>query len=119
KKTLNGAKVLCLGAAYKKDIDDMRESPSLRVISLLKERGAEVRYHDPYVPRLEKGHGFHYELTSVPLSPEMLGEYDAVVILTDHSCIDYAMVVQRSQCVIDTRNATKPVGLGREKIMKA
>ncbi len=60
RKTLNGSKVLCLGAAYKKDIDDMRESPSLRIISLLKEKGAEVDYHDPYVPRLEEGHGFHY-----------------------------------------------------------
>jgi UDP-N-acetyl-D-glucosamine dehydrogenase len=119
KKTLNGAKVLCLGAAYKKDIDDMRESPSLRVISLLTDKGAEVSYHDPYVPRLEKGHGFHHEMTSVPLTPEALGQYDAVVILTDHSSIDYAMVVQKSQCVIDTRNATKQVGPGREKVMKA
>ncbi len=63
KKTLNGAKVLCLGAAYKKDIDDMRESPSLRVISLLIEKGAEVCYHDPYVPKLEKGHGFNHEMS--------------------------------------------------------
>jgi UDP-N-acetyl-D-glucosamine dehydrogenase len=119
KKTLNGAKVLCLGAAYKKDIDDMRESPSLRVISLLLEKGAQVSYHDPYVPKLEKGHGFHHELTSVPLSPETLGQYDAVLILTDHSCIDYVMVVQKSQCVIDTRNATRLVGLGRGKVTKA
>ena len=119
RKTLNGSKILCLGAAYKKDIDDMRESPSLRVISLLKEKGAEVCYHDPYVPKLEKGHGFHHEMKSVPLSPETLGQYDAVVILTDHSSIDYAMVVQQSQCVIDTRNATKMVGPGREKVTKA
>ncbi|HEX8705775.1 MAG TPA: nucleotide sugar dehydrogenase [Myxococcaceae bacterium] len=119
KKTLNGAKVLCLGAAYKKDIDDMRESPSLRVISLLIEKGAEVCYHDPYVPKLEKGHGFHHEMASVPLNPETLGQYDAVIILTDHSSIDYAMVTQKSQCVIDTRNATKMVGPGREKVTKA
>ena len=119
KKTLNGAKILCLGAAYKKDIDDMRESPSLRVISLLIDKGAEVRYHDPYVPKLEKGHGFQHDLASVPATPETLGQYDAVVILTDHSCIDYAMVVRKSQCVIDTRNATKMVGPGREKVIKA
>ncbi|QRK14175.1 nucleotide sugar dehydrogenase [Archangium violaceum] len=119
KKTLNGAKVLCLGAAYKKDIDDMRESPSLRVISLLKEKGAEVEYHDPYVPRLEEGHGFHFTMQSVPLNPETLGQYDAVVILTDHSCIDYNMVVKQSQCVVDTRNACKNVGPGREKVTKA
>jgi UDP-N-acetyl-D-glucosamine dehydrogenase len=119
KRTLNGAKVLCLGAAYKKDIDDMRESPSLRIISLLKEKGAEVAYHDPYVPRIEEGHGFHYSMQSVPLHPETLGQYDAVVILTDHSCIDYNMVVKQSQVVVDTRNACKNVGPGREKVTKA
>ncbi|HZI02599.1 MAG TPA: nucleotide sugar dehydrogenase, partial [Archangium sp.] len=119
RKTLNGAKVLCLGAAYKKDIDDMRESPSLRVMSLLKERGAEVAYHDPYVPHLEAGHGFNYDMKSVPLNPETLGEYDAVIILTDHSCIDYNMVVKQSEVVVDTRNATKNVGPGREKVTKA
>ncbi|QRN94248.1 nucleotide sugar dehydrogenase [Archangium violaceum] len=119
KKTLNGAKVLCLGAAYKKDIDDMRESPSLRVISLLKEKGAEVDYHDPYVPRLEEGHGFHYTMQSVPLTPETISKYDAVVILTDHSSIDYAMVVKQSPVVVDTRNACKNIGPGREKVTKA
>jgi UDP-N-acetyl-D-glucosamine dehydrogenase len=119
KKTLNGAKVLCIGAAYKKDIDDMRESPSLRIITLLKEKGAEVDYHDPYVPRLEEGHGFHYSMQSVPLHPESLGQYDAVVILTDHSNIDYNMVVKQSQVVVDTRNACKNVGPGREKVTKA
>ncbi len=119
KKTLNGAKVLCLGAAYKKDIDDMRESPSLRIITLLKEKGAEVEYHDPYVPRLEEGHGFHYTMQSMPLNPETLAQYDAVVILTDHSSIDYNMVVKHSQVVVDTRNACKNVGPGREKVTKA
>jgi UDP-N-acetyl-D-glucosamine dehydrogenase len=119
RKTLNGARVLCLGAAYKKDIDDMRESPSLRVMQLLQERGADVSYHDPYVPRLEKGHGCTLEMTSVPISPEMIASYDAVLILTDHSCIDYAMLVQQAQCVIDTRNATKSISKGREKVTKA
>jgi UDP-N-acetyl-D-glucosamine dehydrogenase len=119
KKTLNGAKVLCIGAAYKKDIDDMRESPSLRVMSLLMEKGAEVSYHDPYVPRLEKGHGCNLEMTSVPVSAETIGNYDAVIILTDHSSLDYNMVVQESQCVVDTRNATKNVTKNREKITKA
>src|SRR5687768_13490808 len=119
RKALNGAKVLCIGAAYKKDIEDMRESPSLRIISLLKEKGGEVDYHDPYVPRLEEGHGFHYSMTSVPLNPETISQYDAVVILTDHSNIDYNMVVKQSQVVVDTRNATKNVGPGREKVTKA
>ncbi|MBU8898208.1 nucleotide sugar dehydrogenase [Corallococcus sp. M34] len=119
RKVLNGAKVLCLGAAYKKDIDDMRESPSLRVMSLLKEKGADISYHDPFVPELHKGHGFQMEMKSVPLQPEALSDYDAVLILTDHSNIDYGMVVQRSQCVIDTRNATRNITKGREKVTKA
>jgi UDP-N-acetyl-D-glucosamine dehydrogenase len=119
KKTLNGSKVLCLGAAYKKDIDDMRESPSLRVITLLKGTGAEVDYHDPYVPELHAGHGFNFDMKSVPLSAETLAAYDAVVILTDHSNIDYNDVVKHSNVVIDTRNACKNVGPGREKVTKA
>ncbi len=119
RKTLNGARVLCLGAAYKKDIDDMRESPSLRIMCLLKERGAQVDYHDPYVARLEPGHGIHHAMQSVPLRPETLRQYDAVLILTDHSNIDYAMVVELAQVVVDTRNATRQVGPGREKVMKA
>ncbi len=119
KKTLNGAKVLALGAAYKKDIDDMRESPSLRVITLLKEKGAEVDYHDPYVPELHAGHGFNFDMKSVPLTEEALASYDAVVILTDHSSIDYAQLVERAQVVVDTRNATQKVTRGREKITKA
>ena len=119
KKTLNGAKLLVLGAAYKKDVDDMRESPSLRVITLLEEKGATVEYHDPYVPHIEAGHGFAHEMTSVPLDFNTLGDYDAVLILTDHSSIDYAAVVQHAQTVIDTRNATKKVTRGREKVTKA
>ncbi|MFP2899296.1 nucleotide sugar dehydrogenase [Corallococcus sp. 4LFB] len=119
KKVLNGAKVLCIGAAYKKDIDDFRESPSLRVMTLLKEKGADISYHDPYVKELHKGHGFNMEMKSVPLDPETLSQYDAVMILTDHSHIDYNDLVQRSNIVVDTRNATKAVTQGREKIVKA
>ncbi len=119
KKSLNGSKLLILGAAYKKDVDDMRESPSLRVITLLKERGAEVEYHDPYVPHVEKGHGFNFDMKSVELSPKALASYDAVLILTDHTSIDYGQVVENAQVVVDTRNATKAVGHGREKIYKA
>jgi UDP-N-acetyl-D-glucosamine dehydrogenase len=119
KKTLNGARVLALGAAYKRDIDDMRESPSLRVITLLKEKGAQVDYHDPYVPALHPGHGFAFEMQSVPLTPDAIAAYDAVLILTDHSRIDYAQLVERAQVVVDTRNATAKVTRGREKITKA
>ncbi|MBI3185163.1 MAG: nucleotide sugar dehydrogenase [Myxococcales bacterium] len=119
RKSLNGARLLVLGAAYKKDVDDIRESPSLRIISLLKERGAEVDYHDPFVPELEEQHGFRHHLRSVPLSAEALSRYDGVLILTDHSSIDYAEVVAKSKLVVDTRNATRRVSQGREKILKA
>jgi UDP-N-acetyl-D-glucosamine dehydrogenase len=118
-KSLNGSRLLVLGAAYKKDVDDVRESPSLRVISLLKQRGALVEYHDPYVPRLEKEHRFEYEMESVPISPERISKYDAVLILTDHSSIDYGMIVANAIQVVDTRNATRNISRGREKIVKA
>ncbi|MFL5321496.1 MAG: nucleotide sugar dehydrogenase [Myxococcaceae bacterium] len=119
KKSLNGAKIVVLGAAYKKDIDDMRESPSLRVMTLLKERGADVVYHDPYVPKIEKGHGFNYEMTSVPFTNELLQNCDAALILTDHSDINYDNLVAQAPITIDTRNATKNVTRNREKIVKA
>ena len=119
KKSVNGSRLLVLGAAYKKDVDDMRESPSLRVISLLQERGARVEYHDPYVPRIEPGHGVTQAMSSVPLEMAGLAAYDGVLILTDHSAIDYAQVTQHAQLVIDTRNATARATRGREKIVKA
>ena len=119
RKTLNGARLLVLGAAYKKDVDDVRESPSLRIISLLEERGARVDYHDPLVPRLSPGHGLKRELTSVDLTPDGIQGYDGVLILTDHSSIDYARVVEAARLVVDTRNATAGVKVGREKIAKA
>jgi len=119
KKSLNGSRLLVLGAAYKKDVDDMRESPALRVISLLSERGAQVEYHDPYVPRIEPGHGVTRSMSSVPLEMERLAAYDGVLILTDHSSIDYAQVTQHAQLVVDTRNATARATRGREKIVKA
>jgi UDP-N-acetyl-D-glucosamine dehydrogenase len=118
-KAINGSKLLVLGAAYKKDIDDMRESPSLRIISLLKDKGANVEYHDPFVPKVEKGHGFNWEMHSVPLNFETLDQYDAVLVLTDHSNIDYAEVVRNAKLVIDTRNVTKQLARGNEKILKA
>lgn len=119
RKSLNGASLLVLGAAYKKDVEDIRESPSLRVITLLKERGAEVDYHDPHVPQLEKASHFPEEMRSVSISPERVSSYDAVLILTDHSSIDYKMVAANAKQVIDTRNATREIRQGREKIVKA
>jgi UDP-N-acetyl-D-glucosamine dehydrogenase len=108
KKPVNGSKVLVLGVAYKKDIDDMRESPALDVIRMLEEQGAKVSYHDPHVASFrEDGHEHH----SVELSDLELSGADAVVIITDHSSIDYQRVVDLSRVVVDTRNAT--AGLSR------
>ena len=103
KKAVNGSRVLVLGVAYKKDIDDMRESPAFDVMRLLEEAGAEVVFHDPYVPKFrEDGH----ERFGVELTDAELDRADAVVIVTDHSNVDYQRVVERSSLVVDTRNAT-------------
>jgi UDP-N-acetyl-D-glucosamine dehydrogenase len=104
RKAVNGSRVLVLGVAYKKDIDDIRESPALDVINLLEEQGAIVRYHDPFVASFrEDGHERH----GVDLTDSELKEADAVVIVTDHSSIDYQRVVDLAKVVVDTRNATK------------
>jgi len=105
RKALNGSKVLVLGVAYKKDIDDLRESPSLTIIELLQKEGAEVSYNDPYFPFVGKGR--HYDLQMKCAPTENLGQYDCVVIVTDHSTYDYQHIVRESQLVVDTRNALK------------
>src|SRR6201981_2720996 len=107
KKALNGSKVLVLGVAYKKDIDDLRESPSLTIIELLQKEGAEVSYHDPYFPTIGKGR--KYDLQMKCASLENLSQYDCVLIVTDHSDYDYGKIVKESQLVVDTRNATKGI----------
>jgi UDP-N-acetyl-D-glucosamine dehydrogenase len=104
-KALNGARILLVGAAYKRNVEDVRESPTIRIIQLLHERLAQVSYHDPYVPRLETRHLAH-ALSSVQLSSEVLEASDAVVIVTDHSNIDYALILRHAKLVVDTRNAT-------------
>jgi UDP-N-acetyl-D-glucosamine dehydrogenase len=114
RKPLNGARVLVLGLAYKRDVDDLRESPSLTIIELLRERGAIVSYNDPYFPRV--GRGRHYALNMECAPLDGLGTYDAVMIVTDHSTYDYASIVRESQLVIDTRNATK--GISAENIVR-
>jgi UDP-N-acetyl-D-glucosamine dehydrogenase len=116
-KCLDGARILVLGIAYKKDVDDLRESPSLRIIELLRARGAEVSYHDPYVQTVPQTRKHDIRLQSVPLTSEELGQYDAALICTDHSCLNYEQVVCHSQLVVDTRNATHDVKYGREKIV--
>ena len=107
KKALNGARVLVLGLAYKRDIDDLRESPSLTIIELLQKQGAQVSYNDPYFPTVGKGRHYDLQMTCSPL--ENLGQYDCVLIVTDHSDYDYARIVQESQLVVDTRNATRGI----------
>jgi UDP-N-acetyl-D-glucosamine dehydrogenase len=107
KKALNGAKVLVLGLAYKKDIDDLRESPSLTIIELLQKDGAQVSYNDPYFPTVGKGRKYDLQMKCTPL--ENLGQYDCVLIVTDHSDYDYAGIVRESQLVVDTRNATRGI----------
>ncbi len=119
KKSLNGAKVLILGLAYKPDIDDVRESPSLELIELLKARGAKVDYNDPYVPRTHKMREYHLQMTSKPLSARMLKGYDVVLISTNHSDYDYRWIVKNARLVVDTRNACGKVKAGRNKIVKA
>jgi UDP-N-acetyl-D-glucosamine dehydrogenase len=113
-KSLKGARVLVLGLAYKKDIDDLRESPSLAIIELLRERGAIVFYNDPFFARVGRGRHYNLNMENTPL--ENLGRYDAVIIVTDHSEYDYACIVQESRLVVDTRNATH--GIQSAKIVR-
>lgn len=107
KKALCGSKVLVLGLSYKKDIDDLRESPSLTIIELLRSEGAEVSYNDPFFPHVGRGRKYELNLTSTPLSN--LEDFDCVVIVTDHSTYDYKDIVNRSKLVVDTRNATRGI----------
>ncbi len=107
KKALNGAKVLVLGVAYKKDIDDLRESPSLTIIELLQREGAVVSYNDPYFEFVGKGRKYDLQMKNTPL--ENLGQYDCVLIVTDHSDYDYARIVRESKLVVDSRNATRGI----------
>jgi UDP-N-acetyl-D-glucosamine dehydrogenase len=119
KKSLNGSKVLILGAAYKKDVDDVRESPTLKLIEILEDHGAKVDYNDPYIPKMPHVRKYKYEMKSVPLTPANLKKYDVVLISTDHTCYDYAMVAKHAKLVVDTRNAVKGAGKNKEKIFKA
>jgi UDP-N-acetyl-D-glucosamine dehydrogenase len=114
RRTINGARILILGIAYKKDIDDLRESPALTIIELLQKQGASVKYHDPYFPRI--GRGRHYDLEMDCASLDSLGDYDCVAIVTDHSDYDYQTIVREAQLVVDTRNATH--GISSAKIVR-
>jgi len=108
-KALRDAKILLVGMAYKKDVDDMRESPGIRLLDMLVKRGATVVYHDPYIPVLPNMCEYSYKMKSVPLSDKILSQQDCVLIVTDHTDIDYVRLVERSRVVVDTRNATKSI----------
>jgi len=119
KKSLKGSKVLVLGLAYKKDIDDVRESPSIELIELLRAKGAKVDYNDPYIPATHKQREHDLGMKSRKLTGAMLKQYDVVLISTDHSAYDYEWIVENSQLVVDTRNATAGVRKNRNRIVKA
>ena len=106
-KALHGSRVLVLGMAYKRDIDDLRESPSLTIIELLQKRGALVEYNDPFFPCVGRGRKYALNMTCTPL--EKIPEFDCVVIVTDHTQYDYAEIVNKAKLVVDTRNATKGI----------
>ncbi len=117
-KSLKGSKILLLGVAYKKDVDDLRESPSLKLLELLTARGAKLDYNDPYFPALHKMRHYDFsQMRSVELTPGALASYDCVLIATDHTSYDYNAIVEAAKLVVDSRNATRRVTKGREKIV--
>jgi UDP-N-acetyl-D-glucosamine dehydrogenase len=121
RKGLNGSRILTMGVAYKRNVDDMRESPALAIMELLMARGAEVAYHDPCCPTIPatREHQSLAGQRSVPLDPTTLAGFDAALIVTDHDDVDYAALVAGVPLVVDTRNATRHVVAGRERIVMA
>jgi UDP-N-acetyl-D-glucosamine dehydrogenase len=102
-KSIKGSKILVLGIAYKKNVDDMRESPSTEIMALLRQKGAIVEYSDPHVPIFPKMRSHHFDLASVPLTPETLASYDLVVLATDHDKFDYDLILEHARLIVDTR----------------
>jgi len=114
-KSLSGAKVLILGVAYKKNVDDYRETPAFRLMELLLEKKAQVDYHDPYVPDLTPTRDYNFQISSVDLSAETLAGYNLVILTTDHDSLDYDLILQNAKCIVDTRGHYK----NGEKVIKA
>jgi UDP-N-acetyl-D-glucosamine dehydrogenase len=114
-KDLPGAKMLILGVAYKKNVDDVRETPAFRIIELLQEKKAKVDYHDPYVQQLHQTRDYDFQMSSIDLSAETLGGYDLVILTTDHDLFDYDLILQNAKCIVDTRGRYKNGG----KVVKA
>ncbi|HUL36966.1 MAG TPA: nucleotide sugar dehydrogenase [Thermodesulfobacteriota bacterium] len=118
-KSIKGARILILGVAYKKDVDDARESPALAIMDLLQNKGAVILYHDPYIAALPPFRKYNFKLKSSRLTKGLLQRIDAAVVVTDHSSIDYSWVVKQAPLVIDTRNVTKNMKRWKKKIVKA
>ena len=119
-KSIKNSKILMLGVAYKKDVDDVRESPALEIMELLQARGAELSYSDPYIPKLHKMRNYDFShMSSVELKADVLKSQDVVLITTDHTVFDYQSIVDNAGLIVDTRNATRKVTRGREKIVRA
>jgi len=119
KKSLNGSKVLILGLSYKKDIDDMRESPSLKLIEILQGNGARVDYSDPFVPKMPVLRKYRFNMRSVELKKENITRYDLILLSTDHSSFDYETIKKNAKIIVDTRNAFEKHGIKGENIYKA
>jgi UDP-N-acetyl-D-glucosamine dehydrogenase len=118
-KSIKGSQILVLGAAYKPDIDDLRESPALDVIGLLQQKGANVEYHDPYVPEIRAdGYELKTELHSVPDLMEAVKAADCVVIITNHKVYDYPGIHETAKCIVDTRNALGKTGRQSKKVVR-
>jgi len=117
-KSLRRARILILGVAYKKDVDDARESPALPIMNLLQKKGATILYHDPYIPFLPSFRKYSFKLNSSPLTEQLLRRIDAAVVVTDHS-IDYQRIVRLAPLIVDTRNVTKNMKQWKKKIVKA
>ena len=115
-KALKGSHILVLGLAYKKNIDDTRESPAVEIMDLLQDKGAEVAYSDPHVPKFPRKRNYHFDLQSVALTPESIASYDCLVLATDHDGFDYQQLVQHARLVVDTRGR---LGVGRANVVAA
>ena len=119
-RSIRGSRILLLGVAYKKDVDDVRESPALEIMEILQSQGAVLSYSDPYIPRLHKMRAYDFSnMSSLPLTEELLRSQDIVLVTTDHTSIDYQWVVDHAPLVVDTRNATRNVARSRDKIVRA
>lgn len=120
-RSINGAKILICGIAYKKNVDDLRESPAMHIMEVLKAMGANIAYYDPYLPSIPmtREHGALYGMQSVAFDEATVARHDAVLITTDHSNVDYGLLVNWGKLVVDTRNATKAVHGAREKVVLA